>query len=93
LKKSLIATIAFVALVGIVYAGDVIEFAAPEMGNVTFQHKKHQGLLQNCKICHVNTKGEIEGGFSKDWAHKTCRGCHVDNKKGPTRCTDCHKMK
>jgi flavoprotein len=61
-----------------------------KMGTVTFPHKAHQERLKNCKICHEKAPGKIEG-FSKDWAHKTCRGCHESGNKGPTKCMDCHK--
>ena len=37
------------------------------------------------------TLGKIEG-FGKDFAHKTCKGCHTDGKKGPTSCKECHKQ-
>jgi cytochrome c553 len=91
MKKTLVAMLALVAFVGTAFAGDVIEFAAPKMGKVTFPHKKHQTMLKDCKKCHEKTPGKIEGGFSKDWAHKTCKGCHTAGKKGPTGCKDCHK--
>ena len=60
-------------------------------GNVTLTHKKHQELLKNdCKKCHEKAPGKI-AGLGKDWAHKTCKGCHADGKKGPTSCKECHK--
>lgn len=91
MKKTVVVMLALVAFVGTAFAGDVIEFAAPKMGKVTFTHKKHQELLKGCTKCHAKTPGKIEGGFSKDWAHKTCKGCHSEGKKGPTGCKDCHK--
>lgn len=91
MKKVVVALFVVVALSATAFASDVIEFAAPKMGKVTFQHKKHQERLKNCKKCHEKTPGKIEGGFSKDWAHKTCKGCHTESKKGPTSCKDCHK--
>lgn len=60
-----------------------------KMGTVTFSHKAHQEKLKDCKICHEKGPGKIEG-FGKDWAHKTCKGCHAE-KNGPTKCGDCHK--
>ncbi len=60
------------------------------MGTVTFPHKAHQERLKDCKICHEKGPGKIEG-FSKDWAHKTCKGCHEEKKAGPTKCNECHK--
>ena len=59
-------------------------------GNITFPHKKHQELLKDCKKCHEKGPGKIEG-FGKDFAHKTCKGCHEEMKKGPTKCGECHK--
>jgi hypothetical protein len=61
------------------------------MGKVTFNHKQHQERLKDCTKCHATaTGGKIEG-FGKDVAHKTCKGCHTEMKKGPTSCKDCHK--
>ena len=78
------------ASAGIVLAEDIIIFHA-KPGDVTFQHKMHQEMLKDCKICHEKEPGKIEGGFSKDFAHKTCKGCHTEKGKGPTKCTECHK--
>ena len=89
MKKVIIAMAAVVAFAGSVFAADVIELKA-SMGNVTFNHKKHQELLKDCKACHEKGPGKIEG-FGKDMAHKTCKGCHVEKKQGPTGCKDCHK--
>lgn len=61
-----------------------------KMGTVTFPHKQHQERLKDCKICHEKGPGKIEG-LGKDWAHKTCRGCHTEKGAGPTKCADCHK--
>jgi len=61
-----------------------------KMGTVTFPHKAHQEKLKDCKICHEKGPGKIEG-FGKDWAHKTCKGCHAEKKAGPTKCNECHK--
>jgi len=91
MKKTFVAMFALVSFAGTVFAADVIEFAAPKMGKVTFMHKDHQERLKGCTTCHEKTPGKIEGGFSKDWAHKTCKGCHTEGKKGPTACKDCHK--
>ncbi|HEX9024098.1 MAG TPA: cytochrome c7 [Geobacteraceae bacterium] len=91
MKKTVIAMLALVAFAGTALAAgpEVIEFKA-SMGKVTFPHKKHQEVLKNCKKCHEKGVGKIEG-FGKDWAHKTCKGCHAEMKKGPTSCKDCHK--
>ena len=59
-------------------------------GNVTFPHKKHQDMLK-CTTCHETEKGGKIADLGKDWAHKTCKGCHAEKNKGPTKCPDCHK--
>ena len=70
-------------------AADVMEFPA-SMGKVSFNHKKHQESLKDCALCHDKGPGKIEG-FGKEWAHKSCKGCHAEKKAGPTACGDCHK--
>ncbi|MGA2150873.1 MAG: cytochrome c7 [Geobacteraceae bacterium] len=71
-------------------AADVITLPAKN-GDVTFPHKKHQDALKDCKVCHEKEPaGKIEG-FGKDWAHKTCKGCHAEKNIGPTKCGECHK--
>jgi cytochrome c553 len=59
-------------------------------GNVTFPHKKHQEMLA-CTTCHESDKGGKIAALGKDWAHKTCKGCHTEKGKGPTKCNECHK--
>ncbi|MDU0460912.1 MAG: cytochrome c7 [Geobacteraceae bacterium] len=86
MKKTVIAMLALVAFAGTAFAADVIELKR----GVKFPHKKHQEMLKDCKKCHEKGPGKI-AGFGKDWAHKTCKGCHTDMKKGPTSCNDCHK--
>lgn len=68
---------------------DIISLPA-SFGNVSFTHKKHQDQLKDCSKCHEKGPGRIPE-LGKDWAHKTCKGCHTEMKKGPTSCTDCHK--
>ena len=70
-------------------SNDFISLPA-SMGNVSFPHKKHQEQLKDCGKCHEKGPGKITE-LGKDWAHKTCKGCHTEMKKGPTSCTDCHK--
>lgn len=80
------------AFSGTALAADVIELPA-SMGKVTFPHKKHQQMLKDCKKCHEKAPGKIPE-LGKDWAHKTCKGCHTEGfngKKGPVGCKDCHK--
>jgi predicted CXXCH cytochrome family protein len=87
MKKVLISLLAVVAFAGTVCAADVMDLKK----GVKFNHKAHQAAVAgDCKKCHEKAPGKIEG-FGKDWAHKTCKGCHTDMKKGPTSCKDCHK--
>jgi opacity protein-like surface antigen len=90
MKKTVIAMLAIAAFAGAAFAADVMEFPA-SMGKVTFPHKMHQELLKDCTKCHTSAAGGKIDGFGKDWAHKTCKGCHSDMGKGPTSCKDCHK--
>ena len=87
MKKVIIALFAVVAFAGTAFAGDVIELKK----GVKFNHKAHQTTVGDCTKCHAKAAGGKIEGFGKDWAHKTCKGCHSDMKKGPTSCKDCHK--
>ncbi|OGT99157.1 MAG: cytochrome C [Geobacteraceae bacterium GWB2_52_12] len=86
MKKIVImfALVAFAA--GSAFAADVIEMKK----GIKFDHKLHKAAVSDCKKCHEKGAGKIEG-FGKDWSHKNCKGCHVDMKKGPTSCKECHK--
>ena len=90
MKKTVITLFALTACAGTAFAADVIELPASK-GNVSFQHKKHQEMLKDCTKCHATAAGGKIEGFGKDFAHKTCKGCHSEGKKGPTSCNDCHK--
>ncbi len=88
--KQLIAAAALtIFAAGTALAADTLTFTAKN-GNVTFDHAKHKKVAGNCKACHEKAPGKIEG-FGKDWAHKTCKGCHEQKKAGPTKCGECHK--
>lgn len=88
MKRSFIALFVIAALSGTAFA------AAPEMikmkKDVNFDHKSHASAVGDCKKCHEMGAGKIVG-FGKEWAHKNCKGCHTEMKKGPTSCKDCHK--
>lgn len=91
MKKILAAVTLSLFCTGVAVAAGPATITLPaKNGNVTFNHQKHQEMLKNCKICHENGPGKIEG-FGKDWAHKTCKGCHADKGAGPTNCSGCHK--
>jgi cytochrome c553 len=88
--KKLVAAVALTMFCAVnVFAADVMTLPAKN-GNVTFNHKAHQEKVGDCKKCHEKAPGKIEG-FGKDLAHKTCKGCHEEGKKGPTKCGECHK--
>lgn len=88
MKKTVIALFALAAFAGTAFAADVIELKK----GVTFKHKAHMEAVKDCTKCHANAAGGKIEGFGKDFAHKTCKGCHTDMKKGPTSCKDCHKQ-
>ncbi len=61
-------------------------------GKVTFAHKEHQERLKgDCTKCHATKAGGKIEGFNKDKAHGLCKKCHEAEKKGPTKCAECHK--
>lgn len=89
MKKTVIVLLSIIFSAGTVIAADVIELPA-STGKVSFPHKKHQQMLKDCKKCHEKAPGKI-AELGKEWAHKTCKGCHTELKKGPTTCKECHK--
>ena len=91
MKKCLLAMLVIAAFAGTALAaGDTMEFPA-SFGKVTFTHKAHQEALKDCTKCHASAAGGKIEGFGKEWAHKTCKGCHNEMKQGPTGCKECHK--
>ncbi len=91
--KRIIAAMAltlFTAGIALAAGPETINLPA-KMGNVAFPHAKHQEMLKDCKKCHATEAGGKIEGLGKDWAHKTCKGCHEESKKGPTKCSECHK--
>ena len=69
-------------------------------GTVTFDHATHTSA--SCKACHHKGtqkkcfechKAEKDGDTidNKTAMHKSCKGCHKKEKKGPTKCGECHK--
>jgi len=90
---SAVLAVAFIAVASSAIAApppaEVVLPAKP--GNVTFNHKAHQG--QGCKKCHgEGAPGKIE--LTKDKAHALCIDCHKEKAKGPAdakACTACHK--
>ena len=90
--STVVAMFAVAAFAGAAFAAGPATIDLPaSMGKVTFQHLKHQERVkQDCKKCHEKAPGKI-AEKNKDWAHKTCKGCHTEMKKGPVGCKDCHK--
>jgi len=87
LKKIIAAVMLTLFCSALAMAADDVMTLPAKNGNVAFPHKKHQDALKDCKVCHENGPGKIEG-FGKDWAHKNCKGCHVEKNAGPTKCGD-----
>jgi len=89
MKKVIVALITVVAFAGTAFSADVLELKR----GVKFNHKAHQEKLGgDCTKCHATKAGGKIEGFGKEFAHKTCKGCHADMKKGPSACKDCHKQ-
>jgi hypothetical protein len=86
MKKTAVAILALVAFAGSAFAADGIEMKK----GVKFDHSVHKAAVGDCKKCHEKGPGKI-AGFGKEGAHKNCKGCHADMKKGPTACKECHK--
>jgi len=88
MKRIIAAAALTLFTAGFAMAADTITLPAKN-GNVTFNHKVHGAL--GCTKCHAAEAGGKIEGLGKDWAHKTCKGCHEEMKKGPTKCGECHK--
>jgi hypothetical protein len=86
MKKIIVAVMAVTVFAGSAFAADVLEFKK----GVFFKHEAHIEALMDCKKCHENAEGGKIEGFGKDFAHKKCKGCHNEMKKGTTKCKGCH---
>jgi len=76
---------------------------------VAFDHKAHGDKVKECKQCHHQDEAGKERKCSsatchgakadgkkvelKEAFHKQCKDCHKQEKKGPTKCNDCHPKK
>ena len=89
--SAVVAMLALTAFAGAAFAAPEVMELPASMGKVTFNHKLHQERLKDCTKCHATAAGGKIEGFGKDVAHKTCKGCHTEMKKGPTSCKECHK--
>jgi hypothetical protein len=56
----------------------------------TCHHKNEAGKEQKCSECHKAAKSGDAIDF-KEAMHSKCKGCHSKEKKGPTKCDECHK--
>ncbi|OGU13287.1 MAG: cytochrome C [Geobacteraceae bacterium GWC2_53_11] len=90
MRTILFTAVAIVISSSIVFAADVMELPTTK-NSVTFPHKRHQLKLADCTKCHESSKGGKIANLGKEWAHKHCRECHHELKKGPQACRDCHK--
>ncbi|MBJ6798727.1 cytochrome c7 [Geomonas propionica] len=93
MRRAIAAAVLSVFCAGFAYAADETVVVLPaKNGNVTFPHKQHKDMPEmKCTNCHETDKGGKIAALGKDWAHSTCKGCHADKGKGPTKCNECHK--
>jgi Cytochrome c7 and related cytochrome c len=73
-------------------------------GNITFPHHMHQGIINDCMVCHAvfnKESGALQAAKDqgllkkKQVMNKTCLKCHRARKKageayGPVSCSKCH---
>ena len=48
------------------------------------------GKEAKCSTCHDGSLANAKVATAKKAAHVSCKGCHKAEKKGPTKCGDCH---
>ncbi|MCK5695452.1 MAG: cytochrome c3 family protein [Desulfobacula sp.] len=75
-----------------------------KMGDITFPHHMHHGVVNDCMVCHkdfpmepgaLQTSKKAGTLKKKQVMNKTCLKCHRDRKKagkayGPVKCSGCH---
>lgn len=49
------------------------------------------GKEAKCATCHDGSIANKKVATAKKAAHVNCKGCHKAEKKGPTKCSACHK--
>lgn len=49
--------------------------------------------IEKCATCHNKDLANEKLQKPKNAFHKNCKGCHKAQKKGPTKCKECHKKK
>ena len=48
------------------------------------------GQAGKCSSCHDGSLANKKVATAKKAAHVNCKGCHKAEKKGPTKCGECH---
>ena len=86
--RVIILAVLLAGLTGSAGAADVVTLNASN-GNVTFNHKAHQGRVP-CAACHKDaTPTRLH--LRKNFAHRLCRGCHeIRRGNAPVKCDACH---
>ncbi|WP_303722798.1 cytochrome c3 family protein [Malonomonas rubra] len=104
--KKILTLIAAVSLVSLSALTAIAENKGPEeikipasMGDITFNHAKHQASITDCTTCHhagveagacKSCHGEKpEAPKAKKVFHQLCKDCH-EKESGPTKCKACH---
>lgn len=75
-------------------------------GPAPFNHELHQGITQDCTMCHHYSEaktppckechdapfkpGNLNLPGIAHVYHLRCISCHTENRAGPTECTECH---
>ena len=105
MKIKLLTCVTVFLLMGLAYAqANVLSIPPDEnvqfenkMGTVTFSHQIHQQIT--CQSCHHTGNSEKcstchgiqrETPTAKKTFHTLCKGCHQQEKSGPTSCRECH---
>ena len=89
MKRIIAAAALTLFTAGIAMAADTIDLSGQERRR-DLPPQDAPGSTEGLQGMPRKAGGKIEG-FGKDWAHKTCKGCHQEKAKGPTKCGDCHK--
>ncbi|MGH9457187.1 MAG: cytochrome c3 family protein [Thermoanaerobaculia bacterium] len=67
-------------------------------------HHTNEGLtheseakVEKCSVCHLDPEGNVPSmrdmSPTKNPFHSLCIGCHRQQRKGATICTECHKRR
>jgi DnaJ-class molecular chaperone len=86
-----VAAVLFAVAVQAANAPTAPKVLPAKQGDVTFKHTTHKAVA--CEKCHGPGEPKAIGKMEKDKAHALCQTCHKENKKGPTKCVECHAKK